>query len=442
PETAAAPDRDVGPARRAALNAGEFEEYGEPGTPLEPEEPGKEPGPPRRHGEPEPDPPADAEDPDAEEPEPPQLANGGVTLVLDLPEGMSSPGGDAGDGWMCVPGLEQVTCGHGPLQPGQETVAYVPLAVEYYVTGFHDIDATVEAEEFSGESVLRTPVAPPETGVAFAAHEASGATAAGNTLLTCTPLPHCSHPDADNHTSTMTPYTPGADTPTPPPGLGDGVAVSGARLDIPVGAEVLWAGLHWTSSGESVPSYVQFAGPNGYWHSVEAQRHWSGAQRPVHQAAADVTGIVSGGEFWLAADAASLPVGPWNYAGWSVTAVYRTPDSPVKETAVYEGLAQPRDDGALAIDVPTGGGVDVAYTMWDGDRTLTGDAISVGGAAVGNVGRGYSASALEGEGWNTFGVDVGVCSVDADGPTQAVIHAGDDPVEVGVIAVAAPAPEP
>lgn len=364
-----------------------------------------------------------------------------TTLTLTLPDGVRGTGGDAGDGWTCEAGDAQAQCQRGPLEPGQSTTAYVPLSIDPHVTGFHDVEANVESADFSTDTVLRTPVAPPQTSVAFASLNATGVANAGNTLLTCKPQPHCGHDYADNHTSVMTAYTAGPNTPAPPAGEDEDVAVSGAQLTVPSGAEVLWAGLHWADSGSEPPA-VRMAGPGSGWHSVDAQQRWSGTQRPVHQAAADVTGLVGGsGEYWVAADADAISSGPWQYGGWSLTVVYRQAGGPAKEAAVYEGLAEPRGDATVSVDIPHGGGVDVGYTLWDGDRTLTGDTLAVGGEVVANVGRGRSESALEGEDWNTLGVDVAVCRAETGAePTHATIHAGNDPLEVGVLAVAAPSP--
>ena len=85
----------------------------------------------------------------------------------------------------------------------------------------------------------------------------------------------------------------------------------------------------------------------------------------------------------------------------------------------------------------------VGYTLWDGDRTLTGDDLTVGTNSVGNGNIGYSTclSALEGGDWHTFGVDVADHRVTTGpGPSPVTVSVGSDPLDIGVLAVAAPPP--
>ncbi|CAM3141460.1 sigma-70 family RNA polymerase sigma factor [Stackebrandtia soli] len=358
-----------------------------------------------------------------------------LTLRLTLPEGISSPGGDATDGWNCEKSAPKVTCTRERLRPGQSTTALVPIAIEDSVSGFQEVEAHITtANGATGSSVLRFPVSPPSTTTAFAATDATGVANTGNTLLSCRPALICGHQLTDNHFSIMKPYkAEGA-----PDGAGDD-AVSGATLSIPAGAEVLWAGVYWTASEYETPAKVRLAGPGGGWSTVSEQRAWDGAERPVRQSAATVTDLVRGsGTYWFAADPDALPSGVHHYAGWSLTVVYREAGAPTKETAVYEGLAQPRNGGSLTLAIP-GGEVDVAYTLWDGDKTLRGDTMLVGGTVVcggDNLGSSRSPGALEGPNWHTFGVDVDVCRARARAePTTLTIAVGRDPMEIGVLAV-------
>ncbi|GAA4905396.1 RNA polymerase sigma factor (sigma-70 family) [Stackebrandtia albiflava] len=368
--------------------------------------------------------------------------SGDLRLVLTLPESIGGPGGDAGDGWDCTAGTGRVECHRDALRPGQSTVARVPLTIPPRVTGFHDIHAEVTGPRIEGAAALRVPIAPPGTTTAFAAVDATGVTATGNGWLTCRPGPMCLHPLADNHTVDLQPYL---DAPGRPGGLDPSAAASGARLDLPGGAEVLWAGLHWANSGDTPPPSVRLFGPGGDAHDVAADREWTGVERPVRQAAADVTALVTGaGDYWLATDSADIPSGRHQYAGWSMTVVYRVAGTPPRETAVYEGLAQPRADDELTVGIPAGGEVQVAYTLWDGDRTLLGDDLSVAGRPLGipaNLGHSSAYGALEGPRRHTFGVDVGVCrTTTSPEPTVLLLDAGGDPLEVGVLAVATPVP--
>lgn len=362
-----------------------------------------------------------------------------LRLELLLPATVSSTGGDAGDGWECEPGTGRVVCVRTPLEPGQTTVAYVPLTIPVDVTGFHDITAEVSGPLISGEARLRMPVAPPGMTAVYSSTEATGLATAGNTLLTCTPKKLCRHPLADNHLAFMEPYR-SADAPT---SFDKGQAASGANLSIPAGARVLWAGLYWTGSS-TVPSTVSLLTPGGSEYDLTASRNWSDYRGSGHQAAADITGLIAGGgEYWLGTDRDDLPTGLFQHAGWSITVVYAEPGAAAKETAVYEGLTRPSWDGGLRVDVPHGGDVQVAYTLWNGHRTLHGDEMTIGGTAVGdgNLARSHSPSAVEGGDWHTFGVDVADCRVQTGpDPAPVIISAGADRPGIGVLAIAAPPP--
>ncbi|ADD40515.1 sigma-70 family RNA polymerase sigma factor [Stackebrandtia nassauensis] len=363
-----------------------------------------------------------------------------MTLTLSFGEGISSPGGDAGDGWSCQPGEGELTCVRAELKPGQSTTAQIPLDVAPEVTGFHDIDVSVVSDNLKGTKTLRVPVAPVGMRTAYASHDATGVASAGNTLLTCVPKKHCRHAAADNHTSVMKSYA----AEDHPGGLDGGNAVSGARLNIPAGAKVLWAGLHWTASGHHAMPDVKISTPGGGWQNVGAQRQFSGIERPVKQSVADITGMVWGsGEYYVAADKHALPKGIFKYAGWSITAVYQLPGAGPRETAVYEGLAQPRAEDTLSVSLPGAGESQLAYTVWDGDRTLAGDNFAINGTTVGDAGNfahGVSESALEGADWNTFGVDVGTAEASHGDDAHATIFTGSDPLEIGVLALSTPPP--
>jgi|GEM_PF-1014648 len=362
-----------------------------------------------------------------------------LRLELRLPEAVSSIGGDAGDGWQCEPGSGLVVCVRTPLDPGQTTVAHVPLTIPVEVTGFHDITAAVSGPLISGEATLRVPVAPSGMTTAYSTTEATGLATAGNTLLTCAPKKLCRHPLADNHMAFMEPYR----SSEAPDAFGKKQAASGATLSIPGGARILWAGLYWTGS-TSAPSSVSLLTPGGGRHDLNASRNWSGYTGSAHQSATDITGLITGsGEYWLGTDRDALPTGLFQYAGWSITVVYEEPGAAGKETAVYEGLAQPPFGGNLSVDVPYGGDVQVAYTLWDGSRTLRGDEMTIGGTPVGdgNLGRSHSPSAIEGGDWHTFGVDVADCRVQTGpDPAPVVISIGTDQLGIGVLAIAAPPP--
>ncbi len=363
-----------------------------------------------------------------------------TSMTIELPPGVSLVPGDAGDGWTCRDSNSDTVCTRATLESSETSTAHVPVAVDEGTTGFQDVTVSVSSGSLDTSQKLRVAVAPSGTEVGFASMDATGVTTAGNTLMTCRFESLCQVGTRDNETAVMSSYR----APSPPSGLSEGMAASGAKLDVPAGATVLWASLYWAASETQQIPDVQIATPDSDWTGVFAQRNWSGSSPTTAQSAVDITSMVSGsGTYWVAIDEEQLPSGVSHYAGWSITAVYQMPGADAKETAVYEGLAQPTFGGSMAVDVP-GGATDVAYTLWDGDQMIRSDYLSVCGVRVGeadNIGRSQSSSALEGDGWNTFGVDVGQHSVTAGNtPSEVAFFTGTDLFSVGVLAIASAPP--
>ena len=363
-----------------------------------------------------------------------------TSMTVDLPAGVRPVAGDAGDGWTCNDGEDTAVCTRAELDSSESSTAHIPLAVDDGTTGFQDLTVSVTANGLDTSQQLRVAVAPSGTQVGYASMEATGVSTAGNTLMTCRVESTCQLGLRDNETAMMSAYR--ADS--PPSGLADGMAVSGARLDVPAGATVLWAGLHWAASDTQQIPDVQVLAPGSGWTQASAQRSWSGSNMSASQSAVDITSMVAGsGTYWVAADEDRLPTGLRNYAGWSITAVYQMPGAPKKETAVYEGLAQPAWGGSTSVAVP-GGHTEVAYTLWDGDQMIRSDYLSVCEVRVDeadNIGRSNSPNAVEGEGWNTLGVDVNQHRVSAPAqPSEVKFFTGTDRFSIGVLAVASSPP--
>lgn len=354
-----------------------------------------------------------------------------VTLIAAVPEGVGLASRDAGDGWNCAV-TEQagvaaaIRCARPALKPGTSTTARLRLDIPREVSGFQNVRVTVDTRDQRGEAALRVPIAPQGMTTGFASVSATGLATTGNTLLTCKHQPQCLQgPGLDNHTRRMVPWTP--DDPR--------TATSSATLTFPGGARVVWAGLYWTASQHSIPHEVVLSGPGGK-HTIGAARTWSGTERPVTQATAEITDIIQAGTWTVSADAARLPSGIANYAGWSIIVAYDT--GPDREVAVYEGLAQPRGVAALDLQIQHKGPVRLAMVLWDGDRGLTGDTATIGERAVGTPGN-LGQSRTPGSGVDhTFGVDAVTFDVDPPaGEDRLRIVSGHDPIDIGVLATAA-----
>jgi hypothetical protein len=105
-----------------------------------------------------------------------------------------------------------------------------------------------------------------------------------------------------------------------------------------------------------------------------------------------------------------------------------------------------RGVGGLAVRAgQTGRRVQVGLVAWDGDRNLTGDELRLGSAPLGpadNIVSGSSFTAAEcGKTparcrWNSLGTDVALYSGTVGRSPVATLSAGDDPFEVGVLAIA------
>lgn len=90
----------------------------------------------------------------------------------------------------------------------------------------------------------------------------------------------------------------------------------------------------------------------------------------------------------------------------------------------------------------------MGIALWDGDKSLDGDTLTVGGNPIGNIGRcdSPSAEALvcaagpSGCVWRTPGVDVAQYTATASGPPFIQLRPGRDPLGLGLIAVSQPVP--
>ncbi|MEV0650350.1 sigma-70 family RNA polymerase sigma factor [Phytomonospora sp. NPDC050363] len=354
-----------------------------------------------------------------------------VVLVASVPRGVTLKERSAGDGWSCVDGREEgsthrITCTRPKLKAGASSTARLKLDIPKQVSGFQSVKVTVDTADRQGEARLRIAIAPKGMNTAYASVKATGIAVVGDTLLTCKKQPHClKGPMLDNHTRRMTPYV----------GSDPDVAVSSAELSLPSGADVTWAGLYWTSSGTSVPRNVHLSGPGGS-RELSPDRVYSGYERAVTQAVAEVTDLIRAGNWKVSVDAGLLPDGVTEYAGWSLVVAYDSGAD--NEVGVYEGLAQPRHGTTLDLQVEHSGPVTVGFVLWDGDRSLGGDCAALGSATVGENGNlGHSQAAGSGED-HTFGVDAAVHKVDTSPSNDTLrITTGWDPLDIGVIATAA-----
>ncbi|WP_412541703.1 sigma-70 family RNA polymerase sigma factor [Longispora sp. K20-0274] len=345
-----------------------------------------------------------------------------VTLTLDLPPQFTLTAPDAGDGWTCAK-TDTVTCTRPPLAPGAASTARVRLTVTADASGFYPVRLAVTGLGRRGSADVRVAVAPTGTRVGYAISGTPAAVAlAGNTLLSCLPRPWCRSTAEDNQDAVMAPYrAPGA-----PAGPEQGA--SGARLAIPAGATVRWAGLYWATSNRAAPGSVTL---NGTRVTADGRSTVTNGYRTLGQAYAEVTDLVRGGEVWVSAS--GLPTGSGEYAGWGLAVVYEQAGPP-RDVAVYQGPAALRHN-QVSVRV-AGSAVRADLLLWDGDAPLEEDELTLGSTTLAtNVGHSRSTTALEGDDWRTYGVDAARYEARLAGESVLTVRPGEDPMELGLLAV-------
>jgi hypothetical protein len=375
-------------------------------------------------------------------PESAPAQEGSMALGVRFPDGITLAGPDAGDGWRCSGDSDpaNAVCERARTD---SSVARIPVTVSPSVTGYQSIPVMTRAANAVSDGLLRVPVAPAGLRTGYAATGPLGFGLGGNTLLACQPRPACLA--QDNNEQEMLPLRGGAREPVPPPGMAAESTASGARIPVPPGAVVRWAGLTVTGSAKLAPTALAVSGPGGGWQPVSPVLEKSGSG----QAFADLTDLVrrlGGGDWWLSARTGELPAGRGTYAGWSLAVAYELEGAPQGELAVYLGPRPLGEAQEVSVGLGEGGGVDLGMVVWDGDRGLGDDSLTLDAAPVGdatNAATGANASnllcALSPQlcPWRTPGIDV----LRHKGPSGrgglARLRSGNDPMTVGAVVVLA-----
>ncbi|GAA0933984.1 hypothetical protein GCM10009560_40680 [Nonomuraea longicatena] len=229
-------------------------------------------------------------------------------------------------------------------------------------------------------------------------------------------------------------------------------ASSGARLDLPPGSQIVWAGLYW-SAGTPKGGPIEFRPPGRKKYSLIQPTQVTVRPLPAgsgYQAFADVTALVSAGDrkgMWWAADA-PVKQGVSQHAGWSLMVIATDPGQPYSQVVVLDTATQVggEDDEPGRVDLPLGGlspaaaPARVDLVTWEGDADLRGDRVLVGGTplvpAAGDrrVDNAFDGSA-NGADKLTFGVDVDTFSGELGDRPRLSIVTRRDAVLFGVVAV-------
>jgi hypothetical protein len=360
---------------------------------------------------------------------------GPLTARLTLPRGVSLRSGPAGDGWTCA----SVRCGRSALVAGGTTRAYLPVTVSDTAA---DDRPRVQLTAPRARAVAATaPAGVRASGLpaVFAGTAPATLAVGGNSLLSCgeasrtCPDVRSGQRAADNGDYHMTRYT---DT-RAPAGYPYGAAVSGAA--IPVRGKVLWAGLYWSGTG-SCPNEpvarLRVPGADGYV-PVAATRVDTASTAEfgdAYQASADVTALArgsrGGGTWWVAVEREAFKGGYNAYAGWALVVVADSGTGPQRTVAVFDGFTAVTRGVSYSSPLwGAPGPASVGLVAWEGDRTLAGDRLVIGDAAVGGSGRAatgggddnVAASRSDGTppGWHTLGTDARVLPARPRSPTLA-----------------------
>ncbi|WP_162314899.1 DUF11 domain-containing protein [Pseudoxanthomonas yeongjuensis] len=164
---------------------------------------------------------------------------------------------------------------------------------------------------------------------------------------------------------------------------------SQARLELPPGATVLFAGLYWSGSlaGSTGSDFdarrvkLRLPGAGNYIELVAEQldiMSAPGSGRRQYQAFEEVTDILSAdpnGDY-VVADVASLNFSADTWGGWSLVVAYRDQTQPLRNLTVFDGWqranssSQPLDVQVSGFQTPLSGPVAsrLGVLAWDGDR--------------------------------------------------------------------------
>ena len=171
---------------------------------------------------------------------------------------------------------------------------------------------------------------------------------------------------------------------------------SAAVLDLPAGAQVLWAGLYWGgySAAASRVDVGLREGTGDYLPVKASQLGTYGQSGQAYGGFADVTTYVrakGGGTYWVSnvdTNVGSKDV----HAGWTLVVAYANPADPPRNLTVFDGyLAVESGKPSVTANVsgfltPRTGPVRTAVgaVAWEGDANLVGDQMLLNGKVLSN----------------------------------------------------------
>ena len=219
----------------------------------------------------------------------------------------------------------------------------------------------------------------------------------GNTLMTCgtstvTPSnpPNCNTNDTSLNNDRQMVFVDFDGDPSTPNS-------SRATLNLPSGANVVFAGLYWGARANplnTARNQIRLRPPGaGAYQTITATwletitTQGTSTTRP-YAAFADVTALVrsaGSGDYWVAGiTAATGNDGLGFYAGWSLVVVYQHPSEPLRRLSVAHGLAVVSNGNNVTQTIsglltPLVGPVEarIGAVAWEGDAGITGDQFQI-----------------------------------------------------------------
>lgn len=166
---------------------------------------------------------------------------------------------------------------------------------------------------------------------------------------------------------------------------------SQSDLDMPVGSTVVFAGLYWSGeSTASARSQVLFKTATSFGYSTVNAQVLDTSSGNVYQAFANVTAAVAaaGSGSYRVANVQTATAATDIQSGWTLIVVYRNNSLPLRNLTVFDGLISV---SATTITIPVNGFLTplsgpvttrLGVLTYDGDRSATGDTLSLNGTAV------------------------------------------------------------
>ncbi|MFC5820334.1 zf-HC2 domain-containing protein [Nonomuraea harbinensis] len=299
-----------------------------------------------------------------------------VQWVGDVREGRAG-------GWACRAVRGGARCARAPLAAGKAASVFLRVRVARDAPEGEGPRLRVEAGALRLSA--RAPVGVREGGAParFAADGKVTVRAVGNGLLTCPDKRQgcAERPKGEHRDGDLEPLDLDRSRKTK--------ASSAARLDLPQGGRILWAGLYWSATAEGAgPIKLKPPGRGRYVTVRPSRVAWQKLTHgPAYQAYADVTGLAASaaknGEWW----AADPPMGTRGHAGWSLVVVTTDPAAPYGNAVVLDDTRIVGGDSpALRLPLgglePAGAPARVELVAWAGDAGLRGDRLSPGNGRV------------------------------------------------------------